>query len=172
MAGAVLGGVQQLKIIPTSQVDDFPEVVDGKLTRTITLLSGSWTEIQFPLGTVSLSEEPSFGVHGKLWKGMITGVRAELTLAARRSLEALMMTPIIARVIDNNGLIKVLGSKTHPAYLTFKEATGTNASDRPQFSFTIMGEHRRPAPVHYLEVLTTETGNILTTEDGDPIYLD
>lgn len=168
-----MGGVIILEIVKASEITDFPTVLNGEIDREITLeSSASWTQIEFVRGTCSLMEEPGIGQHGILWKGMVQGVISELTLEQRDELMGFLTEGIVARLTDSNNLVKILGNDELPAYLTFKEATGSNQSDRSQFTIQIQGEETKPAPVHSLDVIITESGAFITTEDDKLIYLE
>lgn len=135
-----------MRVIPTSQVVSFPDVIGGKITQNPTV-SGSWSEIELVEDT-AFPQEDRIMDGGRTSRRFVMGCNiAQITLPRQQILEKLEREPLLVDITDRNGVRKLVGSKEEGAMLHLKSLSpGKVGHDRNQFDVEILCHRRQRVP--------------------------
>jgi len=149
--GQNLGGINYFMVIPKTDVQSIPVINRLKMFSQLTLLPGkTWYTIFSTLETASFKEESVDTPHGTYYKWEIRG----LVPKDQRGLAEMFWTmdnqEYLVRVLDHNGVWRLLGDLSSGLSLKMTHDTAAQASGRNQREIVLTGESSHPA--YYFDV--------------------
>jgi hypothetical protein len=117
--GKNAAGISKLYLILQDKIIEFGSYKDGvELVGNITS-SEAFTEIKFLPGTCSFSESSQSGSHGEVFEQNIEFLLNKDAQSITAALKAFTNRKLVAIILDNNGVYRVIGSDQEAVRLTF-----------------------------------------------------
>lgn len=133
-----MGGARLVKYAPVPRFTALPPGIQGHVIGTPTWAGTlQWNTLTATEDTASFDEDEERRDGGPFWRNRFTAVVAGDTGDRRMTMDSLARVPVIAEVLDNNGVLRRMGELLDPAYITVSHTTGGGAAARNQWSVEI-----------------------------------
>jgi hypothetical protein len=166
---ANMAGGCKLQLVPVGLVDTVPPEYYGSIASAITLLSGSWTLVEPTRLTQEFAEAWQRPNGAQLAVASVAAVIPKDRVSLLHDLWHLHGDRYLVLVHDQNGTIKLMGTKQEPAIVRIEELTHGRdpRGDRNQYQL-ICTVSRRTACPFYLATAPTVLGGVAPELPVDP----
>lgn len=141
------GGVpcNKVEILFVGPHHQFPDVIQDKMTGTITTVTDDWMDVTGQDDSFHFRESPQDMNGSTIYVGTLDAVISKDTIARLRALDKLSKRGYIVRFKDANGVYKIMGNAERGVYITWSR---DNKKTLPESnSMEIQWVHKSPRPV-------------------------